>query len=122
MGKSSRKPNKGVGATMNSSRCRRLLTAALVLCCACTPTKDLGSRYVKAADVKASEGGTLAVTASDSAALAGAELHIAPGALAADTRITLELGDAPLTTGADQGAGPTAVWGPAGTVFSAPVE
>lgn len=72
-----------------------------------------GSRFVTSKDVDGA-GGTISVTAT---ALAGTSLDVPPGALAATTRLTLELGLDDLVASADV-AGPVAIWGPAGTRFS----
>ncbi|MCA2981847.1 MAG: hypothetical protein INH41_00825 [Myxococcaceae bacterium] len=76
-----------------------------------------GSRFVRAENVEAARGATIAVTAQDSTALAGTALEIPAGSLSADTRITVEVGMEDLVAPADV-AGPVAVWGPAGTRFS----
>src|SRR5450432_3785038 len=99
-----------MGATMQTHICRRLLLAA-VLCCSCSNTQGLGSRYVAEQTVTASQGGTLTVAAADSPELAGTQLQIPAGALAADTHITLELGSTALVQGHDHVAGVVAIWG-----------
>jgi len=92
------------------------------LSCVSWPAADVASRYIKSALVSALEGGTIAVTAQESADLAGAQLAIPPNALAADTIITLELGSQPIAIAPDEPSGPVAQWGPAGTSFSRPAE
>jgi hypothetical protein len=90
-----------------------LLATAVTLACG----NEAGSRYVKAVTVEASKGGVIAVTGAESAALGGARLEVPAGALAQDTRLTLEVGLEDLVAQADV-AGPVAVWGPAGTRFA----
>ncbi len=92
-----------------------VVLSATLLAFACG--NQAGSRYVMSENVTAASGATLTVSASQSAALAGTSLDIPAGALAADTRITLELGLDDLVASADV-AGPVAIWGPAGTRFS----
>jgi hypothetical protein len=94
---------------------RLVVLSAVLVAFACG--NQAGSRYVKSQNIDAASGGTLSVTATESAALAGTSLAIPAGALAADTRITLELGMDDLVAREDV-AGPVAIWGPAGTRFS----
>lgn len=94
--------------------------SALLVLAACG-TQTVGSRYVKSENVLASQGKTIAVSAQDSALLAGTSLDIPSGALTQDTFITLELGMDTLVD-ADSAAGPVAIWGPAGTRFSKPAR
>lgn len=88
----------------------------------CSRSGDLGSRFIKSQRIVASQGGTVQVSKEESAELAGTRLVIPPGALAADTTVTLDLSAHPLIPSAARGAGPTAEWGPAGTALSAPAE
>ncbi len=97
-----------------------VLVAALVS--ACGPVENAGSRYVVTQRVAASQGGLITVKGSGAPALDGTALRVPVGALAADTTLTLELGPTPITSSAAQAAGPVAVWGPSGTVFSVPAE
>jgi Cys-rich repeat protein len=76
-----------------------------------------GSRYVAETDATPSNGGTLTVTDSTNA-LNGVTLTIPPGALATNQHITLEMGDAIASTNSI--AGPAALFGPSGLVFSSP--
>lgn len=101
---------------------RTAAVAAVVLCTgvACGPTQ-VGSRYVKSQQVSASQGAVVTVSASDSTQLAGTKLEIPGDALAADTTITVEVGLEPLVA-TELVAGPVAVWGPAGTLFSKPAR
>jgi hypothetical protein len=103
--------------------CRRSLVVCLFAVLAgCGPTRTVGSRYVKSERVTAAQGLTLSVEAADSPELAGTRLVIPPGALAADTVITLELGSDSLAGGDNKAAGAVALWGPAGTRFSTAAE
>lgn len=92
---------------------------AAVIFSACG-VEQVGTRYVKQENVRAAEGAIFAVNASDSAELNGTRLEVPAGALVADTRITVELG---LTSilGVELAAGPSAVFGPAGTTFTTDV-
>src|SRR5438270_7918904 len=103
------------------NRCR-LAVAVVAICCSCSPTSTVGSRFVKSQMVQASVGAVISVASSDSKELAGARLVIDPGALASDTTIQIEVGTMPLTDATDKGAGPVAIWGPAGTKFSKPAH
>jgi Cys-rich repeat protein len=95
------------------------LAAAL---CSCSGNHLVGSRFVKSVPVTASQGATIVLAASDEPALAGTVLTIPPNALAQNTVITIDLGEKDVVSGANQkAAGPVAIWGPAGTVFSKPV-
>ncbi len=79
----------------------------------------VGSRYVKSEHVMASTGSTIAVTATDSAALAGTSLAIPAGALPADTTITVEPALLSLVTDGEA-LSPAVEWGPSGLTFSTP--
>jgi hypothetical protein len=94
----------------------------------------LGSAFVKSEWIRASEGGTVTVLASDSATLAGASIQIPPNALSADTRISIGYGGgtdaewigtpSATATIVPQGvprAGPVVYFGPDGTAFRLPV-
>jgi hypothetical protein len=105
--------------TIRGMRC--WATAALTLVLAACGSTQVGSRYVKSENVAATQGAVLAVSASDSPALAGTKLEIPANALAADTTITLEVGMEPLVAN-ELVAGPVAVWGPAGTTFRQPAR
>ncbi len=80
----------------------------------------VGSRYVKQQTVIASEGALFTVNAEESAELNGTRLELPAGALSTDTHVTVELG---LTSilGGELAAGPSAVFGPAGTTFTTDV-
>jgi hypothetical protein len=93
----------------------------------------LASDFVKSQEVSASQGGTITVTAADSAVLAGTQVVIPPNALAADTRITIGFGggvskewsNQPVSgllapTGGQQ-AGPIVYFGPDRISFATPV-
>lgn len=102
-----------------TSMTHRSLPSLLLLLAACS--SNVGSRFVKSQDVEASREAVISVSAAESDALAGTQLTIPAGALAQNMRITLELGLDSLAPAANA-AGPVAVWGPAGTVFSKPVQ
>ena len=89
---------------------------------ACGPNETDGSKLVKSERVTASKGASIVVKADENPELAGTGLVIAPGALSADTTITLDLGSVPLVDSTEQAAGPVALWGPSGTVFRSPVQ
>lgn len=91
----------------------------LLALAACGPN-IIGSRYVKSQDAAAGQATLLTVDANESPELAGTRLDIPVGALTATTRITVELGLYSLL-GNELSAGPTAVFGPAGTTFDADV-
>ncbi len=82
------------------------------------PTSNGG--YVKDVQVAAAVGATIDVTARDSADLAGTRLVISQGALARDTRITLQFQSPSIIAGNAVPAGPVAVWKPSGLTFSTP--
>jgi Cys-rich repeat protein len=94
----------------------------VALLSACGPVENAGSRYVVSQHVAASQGALISVARSGAPALDGTVLDVPAGALKADTTLTLELGPEPITATAAQAAGPVAVWGPSGTVFSVPAE
>jgi hypothetical protein len=94
--------------------------SALLVFAACG-TQTAGSRFVKSEKVVASEGKAIAVSATDSALLAGTSLVVSAGALTKDTVITLEVGLDSLLD-AEDAAGPVTTWGPAGTRFSTPAR
>lgn len=79
----------------------------------------VGSRYVKSQTISASQGGALTVAATDDSELAGASLTIGPGALAADTVVTVERGLDDLGPGR---AGPVLILGPSGLTLSKEAE
>jgi hypothetical protein len=96
-----------------------VVLAVGLLAHACGTERTVGSRFVKSVRVVASRGAIISVSASEEPALAGTHLEIPPGALSADTTVTLELGLKPIT---EASRGPVAIWGPAGVVFSSPVR
>jgi hypothetical protein len=110
-------------------------TTLFFLLCACSATAPnyLASEFVKSQLIHAAEGGTITVSASDSPTLAGMTVVIPPGALAADTRITVGYGGgtaaewstmpsptASLVPPSVQAAGPVVYLGPDGTAFGIP--
>ncbi|MHB8875437.1 MAG: hypothetical protein ACYC8T_17265 [Myxococcaceae bacterium] len=100
---------------------RALVVFAVGGLAACGPSETVGSRFVKSERVTASQGASIVIDARESPELAGTALKIEPGALTADTTITLDLGASTLVDSAEQAAGPVAIWGPPGTKFSKPV-
>jgi hypothetical protein len=85
----------------------------------CTGRSEmLASRYVKKQVIPASAGGTLTVSTSDSQMLAGLQIVVPPGALAADTELTVAYGTA--SPAGSASAGPSVDLGPDGTRFQVP--
>lgn len=104
-----------------TSPSRLAALALLGLLAACDSSQNVGSRYAKTALVAATTGGTVTVTAADDPTLAGASVQIAPGALAADTVVTVAEGAAlPLPDGASA-CGPVVEFGPGDAGFAHPV-
>jgi hypothetical protein len=112
-------------------------TSILFLCtlygCSATAPNYLASEFVKSQVIRAAQGGTITVSSSDSATLAGVTVVIPPGSLSADTRITVGYGGgttaewstmpsatASLVPQGVQPAGPVVYLGPDGTVFQTP--
>ncbi|HUB05983.1 MAG TPA: hypothetical protein VMB50_03235 [Myxococcales bacterium] len=97
------------------------------LCCsalACGQTKVVGSQYAASALISATQGGSLSVTASEDAKLAGTEIQIPPTALAQDTTVTITEGvdiSSQLPSGDSLASAAVAEFGPSGTAFSLPV-
>jgi hypothetical protein len=94
-------------------------------------TEIVASKYVRSQLILAAQGGTLTVTAADSATLAGTQIVIPPGALVADTVITVGPGAGSIAPAGVQTAGPCAhdpngnlacvvVVGPDDTMFNHP--
>ena len=71
--------------------------------------------------VQADVGGTILIDPTDDPQLAGASITIPPGALSADTTITLSSSTATVALPGTQAAGIAVAFGPAGTVFRLPV-
>ncbi len=80
------------------------------------------SDLLKAVDVRASDGATISVSASESQILGGTSLMIPAGALERDTRITLKLGVQDIVGDPLDPAGPVMIWGSPGIKFTKPVE
>lgn len=98
----------------------RLLPSLLILSlAACGGSSLVGSRYVKSQQVSAALGGTVTVSAAEDSRLANASITFPPGALAADTVITVELGLDDLSAGR---AGPVLVLGPEGLALAKDAE
>lgn len=74
----------------------------------------VGSRFVKSQAVQAAEGGLITVSAAESSELKGMRLQLPPGALRADTHVTVELALDEVLRGGF-GAGPAVVLGPTET-------
>jgi Cys-rich repeat protein len=100
---------------------RAFLALVLAATAACDQTRTLGSRWVKSQALQAAKGGTIEVPGSSRDPLAGSALRIEPGALPADTTITLEQGTGPLSTQLPA-AGPVAAWGPADVRLAKPAR
>jgi hypothetical protein len=99
-----------------------ILFFALLNGCSTSQPSILASEFVKSQLVRASEGGTVTVQASDSATLAGVKVVIPPGALSADTRITIGYGAGAGTTDPwSMSPSPTASLLPQGVQPSGPV-
>ena len=96
----------------------------IALSAACTNGSNslLGTVYLKHQLVRASEGGTIEVTAADSASLAGTRIAIPPRALAADTDIGITAGSTDITIGSARLVGPVVDFGPDGTRFLLPAR
>ncbi|MBL8913708.1 MAG: hypothetical protein JNM17_23605 [Archangium sp.] len=104
---------------MKSSIVKKCLGAVgLLALAACGPM--VGSRYIKSQDVGAGQAALITVDANESPELAGTRLDIPVGALTTATKVTVELGLYSLL-GNELSAGPTAVFGPANTNFTADV-
>ncbi len=93
-----------------SWRCAVLLAAAATA--ACTFSEEVGSVWVESATVTPESGGTITVTAADSASLAGAVLSLPPQALATATLIGAAPG-AVLASGDLAAASASIEWDPA---------
>lgn len=109
---------------MHSLEYRHLtLLPALALAAACgtQDAENLGSVHVKSALISAAAGGELAVTAQDYAPFAGVKVQFPAGALAQDTKITVDIGAASLMDEDATSVGPVVELGPSGTTFSTPV-
>jgi hypothetical protein len=107
---------------MIAGRSRAALALPLALAACVGSSTEVGSRYVKTMRVTAGAGATFSVSPAESRALAGTLLRIEPGALAATTTITLELGYQPIVRAPDVAAGPVVIWGPAGTRLDPPAR
>lgn len=111
---------------MNTSTLRTLLiTPALVasLACATEEPTNLGSVHVKSGLISAAAGGQVEVTASDDyAPFVGAKVVVPAGALAQDTKITIDVYGASLMDEDADAVGPAVEFGPSGTTFDAPVQ
>ncbi len=93
----------------------------VLVCSACTAsTEMLGSHFVKEQLISANAGGTLTVTAADSATLAGLQISVPPGALTADATLTVAYGS--VTPAGSKSAGPAVDLGPDGAHFNLPVS
>jgi hypothetical protein len=95
-----------------------LVFATLV---ACDQSRSVGSRWLRAEQLSAVNGGTIGVAPGSGEPLAGAQLQLDPGALAADAVITLEPGAGPLAA-EPPAAGPVAVWGPRDLALALPAR
>jgi Cys-rich repeat protein len=96
-------------------RCLALL--AVLAVAGCNNSTQVGSVLVTSQDIKAAQGGTIAVSAAQSADLAGARLVVPANSLTTNTTITVSLDKTSLVT-STQAAGPVGVFGPTGTTFT----
>src|ERR1022692_3683172 len=89
----------------NGSRIVGGCLASLVVAAfaACGGAQGVGSKYVKTASVGAA-GGTITVTASDDATIAGTSITIPPHALSADTTISIGVSAVVVATRAPSGS------------------
>ncbi len=78
---------------------------------------DIGSTYVTSKAISAVEGGSVEVTASEDAVLAGTRVDIPPGALSEDTVISIAPGLDDIANDGASPAGPVVRFGPEGTRF-----
>ncbi|CAN0551326.1 unnamed protein product, partial [Laminaria digitata] len=79
--------------------------------------------HVKSALIEATAGGSIEVTALDDyAPFIGTKLQVPPGALAADTKITIDVYSDSLMDEEADAVGPAVEFGPSGTTFSEPVQ
>ncbi|MBX5483334.1 MAG: hypothetical protein IRZ16_16050 [Myxococcaceae bacterium] len=83
---------------------------------------NVATHYVKSVPVERDKGAVISITADESPELAGTQLVIEPGALAADQTITVEIGLEDIVPGDLHAAGPVAVFGPPGITFSKPAR
>ncbi|MHB8416575.1 MAG: hypothetical protein ACYDCL_00765 [Myxococcales bacterium] len=95
------------------------MLAALLAACG-NPKHDVASHYVKSQLIPSAQGGAITVGPADDVALAGTSIVIPPGALTADTTITIAEGASPVAPAGAQAAGPVVTFGPDGTQFRAP--
>jgi hypothetical protein len=95
---------------------RRIVFLLLVVT-GCSSTQG-ASTVVKSGAISATQGGTLTVTAQDSASLAGTTVVIPPNALPQDTIITIGKGPATLAPAGTTSVGPVVALGPSGIVFN----
>jgi hypothetical protein len=95
----------------------------VILCCAaaCSTKETVGSKYAKTQLVEALQGGTVTVTNSDDPALAGTVVKIPPGALAADTTITVAEASELRLPADGTAMGPAIDFGPNTVAFSHPI-
>lgn len=101
-----------------------LLPVALAAsACGTSEPTELGSVHVKSETIVAAAGGTVEVTAADDyAPFVGTKVEIPAGALARDTKITVDVYSDSLMDDEAQAAGPAVELGPDGTQFSSPVR
>ena len=93
------------------------LCLALLASASCTE-RTLASKFIKTQLIRASTGGTLTVTAADSATYAGVSIKVPAGALAADTLLTVAPGSASIVPTGGIPAGLSVELGPSGILFS----
>ena len=91
-------PNSKDTLMLSIQSTRRFCTLALVPTLAfvvgCDGQEQVGAVHVKSALIDAQQGGSLAVTTEDHEGLAGTAIAVPPGALNAETKITVDVGPA----------------------------
>lgn len=95
--------------------------AFLVFVClelGCVQTQTIASRYLKSQLISAPDGGGFTVLDTENEELAGFSLTIPPGALSADTQVTLEVGLDDLVAFPDSAANRVAIIGPSSVVLT----
>jgi hypothetical protein len=111
--------------SMTGSRIVGGCLASLVVAAfaACGGSQGVGSKYVKTASVGAA-GGTITITASDDATIAGTTITIPPHALTTDTTISIGVSAVDVAKRAPSHSivgGPVIDFEPSGTTFAVPV-
>ncbi|MFT3839404.1 MAG: hypothetical protein QM723_20645 [Myxococcaceae bacterium] len=103
---------------------RSLNLFAAVICCgalSCTVNTNTGSKYAKTQEINASNGGTLTVSQSDDASLAGLKIQVPPNALSKNTTLTVAEGNGFTLADGAAAVGPIADLGPVDATFVHPI-